>query len=194
MPPGMQEYTLPPAGKGSNVPAILSLICGILGCIPVITSLAALILGLVGISLAKNPRVGGKGLAIAGLILGIIGLLLWGGIGAGMYWGYSQAMKLAVRPTTGLMSSLSAGDLQKARTFVTANVTDEELLAASNSLKNMGQCLDAKFRSFEGSATGGRRVMQLTGTAVFEKGQKQLTVHFGPDPNGELKITSFTLE
>jgi hypothetical protein len=58
--------------------AIASLVCGILGCCPFITSLLAVILGAAAFaSIGKNPARRGKGLAAIGLILGLIGLVVW---------------------------------------------------------------------------------------------------------------------
>jgi predicted Zn finger-like uncharacterized protein len=72
---GVGEYARPPATSGM---AIASLVCGLLFCvIPVISSLLAIIFGIIGISKTKDPRVGGKGMSIAGLILGCVGLLMF---------------------------------------------------------------------------------------------------------------------
>ena len=66
----------PGVPKRTNGPAIASLIFGVLGCIPVLGMLLAVVLGIVGLVKAKDPRVGGKGLAIAGICLAV----LWVGI------------------------------------------------------------------------------------------------------------------
>ena len=64
-----QPYGAPQAPK-SNGLAITALIMGILSCIPGV-GLLAILFGLLGIGKAKDPRVGGKGLATAGLLLGL---------------------------------------------------------------------------------------------------------------------------
>lgn len=62
-------------GSGS---AVASLILGIVGIfIPVILSILAVIFGGVGISNANSRGTSGKGMAIAGLVLGILGTLGW---------------------------------------------------------------------------------------------------------------------
>ena len=82
-----QPYpTAPPPPQGSNGLAIAALICGILSLllswIPLINVLAAvlalvaIILGALGIRRANEPYVGGKGMAIAGIICGAIGCFL----------------------------------------------------------------------------------------------------------------------
>ena len=81
----------PPAGGGTNGAAIAALIVGILallgGIIPfigvvagILLGLIALVLGIVGLRKARAPGVGtGRGMAITGIVLGILGLLF--GIG-----------------------------------------------------------------------------------------------------------------
>src|SRR5437016_2678535 len=59
-PPQSGGYSVAPEPKRSNGWAISSLICGILGCIPLITGILAVLLGAVGLAKTKNPRVGGK--------------------------------------------------------------------------------------------------------------------------------------
>ena len=62
--------------KGGNGFAIASLICGILGCTG-IGGLLAIIFGILGINKAsRQPEVGGKGMAIAGIVLGAVMFLM----------------------------------------------------------------------------------------------------------------------
>jgi hypothetical protein len=60
--------------RASNGMATASLVLGILGFFLPILSVLALIFGGIGISKA-NQGAGGKGLAVAGLVLGIVGTL-----------------------------------------------------------------------------------------------------------------------
>ena len=84
-PYGQSGYDNQQQGGGSNGLAIAALVCGIiallLSWIPVINFLSfilgliAIVLGGVGIAKAKDGR-GGKGLAIAGLVTGLLALLV----------------------------------------------------------------------------------------------------------------------
>jgi prepilin-type processing-associated H-X9-DG protein len=57
--------------------AVASLIVGIVSfCLPVIGSIAAIVLGIVGLSRTKDPRVGGKGMATTGIVLGAVSILV----------------------------------------------------------------------------------------------------------------------
>ena len=65
------QYSMQPQRQTSGS-AVASLICGILGCVPLITGLLAVILGVMGLRATKNPKYTGRGMAVAGLILGLI--------------------------------------------------------------------------------------------------------------------------
>ena len=76
------SYATPAYGpqKASGL-TITALVFGILACtiglvIPIILALPAIILGAIGLSRTRDPNVGGRGFAIAGLTMGIVGMLL----------------------------------------------------------------------------------------------------------------------
>jgi predicted Zn finger-like uncharacterized protein/prepilin-type processing-associated H-X9-DG protein len=75
-PPGYGYPPYPhPSGPTSGW-ATAALIFGILGfCLPIIGSLLGIIFGIVGISKTRESRAGGRGMAVAGLVLGIVTLL-----------------------------------------------------------------------------------------------------------------------
>ena len=67
----------PVAPTQTNGFAIASLIVGIVSfCIPVLGSLAAIVLGIVGLTRTKDPRVGCKGMAITGIVLGGLSIVI----------------------------------------------------------------------------------------------------------------------
>ncbi len=61
----------------SNPLAIASLICGCLLCIPLLPGIAAIVTGALGMRKTNDPAVTGRGMAIAGLVLGILNILGW---------------------------------------------------------------------------------------------------------------------
>ncbi|MFT3789327.1 MAG: hypothetical protein QM770_24625 [Tepidisphaeraceae bacterium] len=88
--PQQPGYPSQPGGYGgypaitkTSGAAIAALICGLIICFP-LTSLAAILLGLIGFINAGKPGMKGRGLAVAGLLLGLIGL--GGQIAAGVYF------------------------------------------------------------------------------------------------------------
>jgi prepilin-type processing-associated H-X9-DG protein len=76
--PGEQVFELPSQPKTCGL-AIASLVCAIVGfCIPVVGGILAVVLGAVAISKINKSAgaIGGKGLAVAGLVVGAISILL----------------------------------------------------------------------------------------------------------------------
>ena len=90
LPPGVPGGQIPPAAPPNNSSAIVSMICGIVGLfapclcgIPVFASIVAIIMGHVarGEIRKAGGMQGGEGMALAGLILGYVGIGLFvGGI------------------------------------------------------------------------------------------------------------------
>jgi Domain of unknown function (DUF4190) len=73
----MEANEIPKPSPRTSAAAIASLVCGLLGCVPFVTGLAALILGIVGIKKTKDKMVTGRGMAITGLVLGGLSIAGW---------------------------------------------------------------------------------------------------------------------
>jgi prepilin-type processing-associated H-X9-DG protein len=75
---GSLPYSSGPYDQGaikSSGWAITSLVFGIISfCIPFFASVVAIVTGIVGIVKTSRPRVGGRGMAIAGLVLGLLSM------------------------------------------------------------------------------------------------------------------------
>ena len=85
---GHQAYVQRPQ---TNVPAIISLICGLVGCF-VITPIVGIITGIIGLSKAKVA--GGKGMAIAGIILSVVWVFIGIGVTATGVWGVNKIVAM----------------------------------------------------------------------------------------------------
>lgn len=81
----MHQMTLDPKTglpKGEKPPAstasVVALVCGLLLCLGPLTGISAIIAGVLGMKAAKAApeEVGGYNMAIAGLVLGVLNLLL----------------------------------------------------------------------------------------------------------------------
>ncbi|MFM1883085.1 MAG: hypothetical protein RJA05_1494 [Planctomycetota bacterium] len=83
MPLPMDPAPSPPPRM--SVCAVASLVLGLVLCCP-LTSLAAIVLGAVGLNATKARMASGRGLAIAGLALGLVGTALQVAFGA---WSYT---------------------------------------------------------------------------------------------------------
>jgi predicted Zn finger-like uncharacterized protein/prepilin-type processing-associated H-X9-DG protein len=67
----------PVAPLKNNGMAVASLIVGIVSfCIPIIGSVVAIVLGVLGLTRTKDPAVGGKGMAITGIVLGALSVFV----------------------------------------------------------------------------------------------------------------------
>src|SRR5206468_9222058 len=155
---------------------VASLICGILGCIPFVTSLLAVILGIVGIKSTSGGRAGGRGLAIGGLILGLLGIIGWGSFGALGLWGWSQGKKLAGSTCVPFVQAVSESDYTKAANFST--MSEAEMAALHEQIKDWGTASEMSVSSInaqKNAGTPGHIVM--SGKATFSKaGAKEFDV------------------
>ncbi len=173
--------------------AVASLVCGFLFCIPAITGLLAVLFGLVGFSRGKDPLRGGRGMAMAGLLLGLLSLAGWSGVGYFAWWGYGQ-LKAFIVPTTGLIESLGNNDLVAARKYVTPAVSNADLAKAQTTFSTMGEFVQLDNPNFVQSTNNGVTTYTLTGKAVFQKGNCNVTVSFDKDPQGVIMISKLLIQ
>ena len=104
MPVPMDPAPSPPPRM--SVCAVASLVLGLVLCCP-LTSLAAIVLGAVGLNATKARMASGRGLAIAGLGLGLVGTALQLAFGA---WSYTTIYApLMEGPAPALRAGLDGG-------------------------------------------------------------------------------------
>ncbi|MEZ6243925.1 MAG: hypothetical protein R3B57_12885 [Phycisphaerales bacterium] len=112
----------------TSVMAILSLVCSLICCIPGLGLLGALlgIASLITIG-GSGGRVGGRGLAIAGVIIGILCTVVW----VGMYYGAEQIRHAWIGLAEPVMTDVESGQFDAVRAAFDPSVapTDEELTA-----------------------------------------------------------------
>jgi len=118
----------------TSIMAILSLVFGVGGCCLGITSIPAILLGifgLVGITRSKG-RVGGTGFSIAGILVGLITLALWGGILGAAVFGLKSMEGTFGTTTEQVFLDIQAGNLDAARSKMDSpagDATDADLIA-----------------------------------------------------------------
>ncbi len=172
--------------QGSNGLAITALIMGILSCIPGV-GLLAILFGALGIGKAKDPRYGGKGLAITGIVLGLLSILVYAGIGYGVYWGVGKIKELA--SGFQFIEALSRGSVAEAKSFTTGKMSDAELAQLSDTMKSLGKLKELQ----NPKNTFQNDVLDIQGTGIFEKGTRK--VHFVMlKTAGGWKVDKLTLE
>lgn len=192
MPPAYPQPGVPPQNQ-TNVWAIVSLITGIVGCL-LITPFVAIVTGIIGIAQAKPPR-GGKGMAIAGIILGLLWIAV--GIGglfatrAGFKWVQTQVAEATRQPTIDLLNTIQAGNLDEAGSE--ALVGDAKLRALANQMKSLGKCTDVSISAPSYSNNNGVITLGFTGTATFENGTRNIRVSVR-EQNGQIVFEQLDLE
>ena len=180
-------YPYPQAPRTSGA-AVVSLVCGIVCCIPFVTSVIAIITGIVGIRSTSNPFVRGRGMALAGLILGILGLLfqLSGGIGAGIWWVASTPERLVANQ---FINNLTQGNLDAAAGQCTSNVTRDHLQSFADALTSTGTVQQSMFFfAMNDRATGGKIIQ---GQITFTNAQQYQVFLTMDNDNGTWKIRDF---
>lgn len=122
----MPPYPMPFRPPRTSAAAVASLVMGLLGCLPFITGILAIITGIVGVSVTGRLEVKGRGMAIAGLILGILSFLSWTGIslGAWRWWVVTTPQRALASQ---FMSDLAQGNTSAAAALSTSNVTTVQL-------------------------------------------------------------------
>ena len=185
---GPQGY-VPPVAPRTSASAIMSLIFGILGCVPLLTSILAVIFGIVGIRATRDPRYTGKGIAITGLILGILGILGWGTMGGTLYTYYivSKPIAAVAHQFTG---NVANGNAQAAQALCESSVTKDELAALADQFQQWGTFKDLTIPVREMKSTGGQTTWDLEGLAEFSSGMHEAKFSLRKQPDGSYKITS----
>ena len=189
--PGAGGYGVPPQRQTSGA-AIASLIFGILGCIPYVTGFLAVVLGILGIRKTSDPRYSGRGMAIGGLLLGLISLVLWGLLGGGVYVAYMYG-KPSREASNQFIRDLSVSNIAAAQGKCTTRVTREELSAAADKLKPLGVLQDTTLIAVMDKSRG-RDAVKVAGAAQFPNGVAVICELDLVKQGGELKIDGFSFQ
>lgn len=190
----------------TNGVAIVSLITGLVGCAG-ITAIVAIITGIIGIKRANRPEYAGsgKGMALAGLVLGIVFLLLWalilpaGGLAVFMGFKGTEAPRQLARD---FVRDLANNDIDAAFAKVQPGsfLTRERLESISEEMdttpsENTAASDWGRFKDLAGTnvsidTTAGISTFDYRGTATFDnvvKGFRMTEVKEGD----AWKISSF---
>ena len=164
----------PPPGRRGNAWGIVSLVFGLLLCVPVLASLVAVVTGAVGLIRSNRPNTGGRVTSVLGLILGLLGLLLWAGAGVGSWVAYNGSADTRAASNR-FVQDLRAG---KVDAVLKANpaLTRTEVQAASDrvqDLKNVAGVYSIPMPS-EGGPAGSRSAMTVIADDASHTHQFQL--------------------
>lgn len=153
--------------------SIAALITGIVGfCLPVLGGLLAVLFGFLGIKRAKTAN-NGKGLAITGLVLGILSIGVWALLGGALWAGYKATEENRVIAKQ-FVNDLAAGNLTNAAKSVDSTVIDDDdLKGLADVIKPLGQVQDIKIFGFTVSQTNSSSEVTLPGVIIFTNGQQK---------------------
>jgi len=186
---GPQGYSLP-AGTRTSAAAITSLVCGLLLCIPVVTGLIAVVTGIIGISATGNPAVKGRGMAIAGLILGLLSLGGWGLFGGGIYAAFRGAGPERAFAKS-YIADLAAGNVDQCVQNSTANLPKDVIDLASKKMQSWGTLQDTTIIPFSVKTANGTYAGVATGICKFNGSTHSFQIMVTKDSSGQFKADSF---
>jgi hypothetical protein len=164
-----------PEPRKANVLAVVSLICGVLGCVPFLTGVAAVITGALGLKKANDPRVGGRGIAIAGLVLGVLSVLFWALFGTGI-WGLFRATEAPRKLAATFVRDLSAGNIESAQANAGPLMTPGELKQISDAMQDWGSFKEMTSFNSSIQTRPGLTQCDLVGTAEFSQATRAFEV------------------
>jgi Domain of unknown function (DUF4190) len=173
LPPGAIDYGQGSAPHRTNGAAIASLVLGIVGCVPFLIGLLAILFGFIGIRKSRDLSLGGKGLAVAGLILGIISVLGWGGFSLFLGYGYNES-KPADAVARQFLQDVTAGNINAALANSTG-IPAAQLQTQNTQMAPFGTLQSVSFSSFNISDFNGQLTMRVGGTAAFSNGPRTCT-------------------
>ena len=191
---GQPDPPQPVVPVSTSAAAIASLVLGILGCVPVITGLLAVVLGIVGIRSTRNPDVRGRGLAIAGLILGGVSLLGWVGLGSlgGYVWVATTPDRTTARQ---FAQALAGGDVTKATAACQPGVTAAMLQPSIDYLKPDGALQDTTVVGLNlDASTGTGAVATITVQLRYPSTTKTAVVTLTAGPGRTRLVQSWQLQ
>ena len=99
---------MPPVSRTSGL-AVVSLVCSLIFCIPLLGLLGA-VLGIASLRATRQPGVRGRGLAIGGIIVGLLATAAWIGGVIAVSIGFKMVLGAAHQPVATFISDYNKGD------------------------------------------------------------------------------------
>ncbi len=191
VPPGMQGpsgYSLPPGTRTSGA-AVTSLVCGLIFCIPFVTGLVAIITGFVGLSTTSNPAVKGRGMAIAGLILGFLSIAFWAVCGGTTAFLFQHAGPQRVFAKQ-YVADLTAGNVDQCIQHSSKRLTADQIAALSKQAQGWGTLTDTTVFAFAFDNNNGNFTGAVSGICKFSSKPHTFSMTLVKE-SGVLKVDSF---
>lgn len=194
---GTEHITMYHEPERTSIAAILGLVCSCIGCCFGVTAIIGVFLsifGIVGISRSKG-RVGGMGFAIAGLLVGLLMLVLWSAAFATTSYGFNWIENNAAAPAVAVLEDIESGDFDAARAGMgspAADVSDEVLTAFRDEyLAAVGSVVSEThgvMALFEGYSVVGEQIQNYNGRpnhipfpVEFDSGMALVVIEINPN-------------
>ena len=152
-----------------NVPAVVSLVLGFVSfCLPILPGLLAVIFGFFGIKRSRDETLGGRGPAIAGIVLGLLSTVLWLAIAVPMTttWHRSRPQKALARQ---FIADLSNRDIESASKIAAITFGWNHMQELSDRLNAYGEFRYINFTGWVYSVVNNNEQWTLTGDAYYAK-------------------------
>ncbi len=174
--PQPNQRAFPQPASRANGWAIASLSSGLLGCVPYVTGVAAVILGIIGLKRAADPRyASGRGMATGGVVLGALSLVFWlffSSLFIGLFTAQGQQTKVAeefVKLTSG--GSVDAA-MERAGPLLGRGRVEQLAIE----MQAWGACQDVISHRSAIQVAGGFTTCELRGAAMFASGEHPFTM------------------
>jgi hypothetical protein len=189
--PGMPTA---PASQ-TNGFALTSLITGILGCL-LITPFIAIITGIIGFAKGAPPR-SGRGMAIAGIVLGVLWLAGLGVTAGVSYAGYKWFKENIAQPAenTGrtFFADLEKGDFDAAKKYLAPEFSKEKFDRLAEQVRELGAFQSFSLSHIDSKQNGKTYTLNVSGDAYFKNGSKSFSAKFSGTPGDQIRIDDLDL-
>ena len=195
----VEESFEPQAQSGSlerSKLAVWSLICSLIFCCPFVTIFGPILGAIALIKMKSNPR-SGKGMAISGIIIGVITTVLSVGALLFAFTAVRQVMNQVTESASEVITASCAKEYDKAResfAVQTNDVTDEALQSFANELQSRYGAFDSITVNWSAEEQQLEPKGQLTPMPViliFETESVHATVMFEVVPGGDFVVSKF---
>jgi len=137
----------------------------------------------------------GRGMAITGIILGLLFSLVSIGVAATSWWGVGKLKGVAGDATRTYISSIADGDLTTAAANSSMTPTQQDELREK--IKDWGKvtAVNMNLTGMSAQNTNGRSTIEMRGTATFDKaGDKGFRVFLDDGGAGKLKVVDLKFD
>jgi len=174
---------------------LASLIAGLASfCTPFVGGLTAIILGFLGIRRSRETHTG-KGMSIAGMVLGGISILswaiFWSTILTALHLGKAVINSATVEPprlaVEQLLRDITGNNLSGAA--ATSGISPDGLSTLHDQVKDLGLVQNVENTTFNNTADSDN---SLQGVVTFDKGQRHYTAHVS-SAAGTYRVTSLAI-